>query len=213
MQTRCKHGHTDKTHPKCFENVNAAPDADEESMIYFADKGETAEASAALDMDTIKSDKEVIKAMGIDESIWYIYQKQIGKQVAWRKDRSVIWRVRDGKVIQGDVEDSGKIKTVPLFNVKVWLRRKSESIKAELALEDFKKEVHKFTPQSAPLVFQKKKGGFLYEIEMPDMHIGKLTWGEESGEDSNLTSQVELAKKISAELLSYTEKFPIEKIS
>lgn len=209
---RCKHGHKEETHPRCFENVNSAPDADEDSMIYFSEKGETADASAALDMDTIKDDKAVMKAMGIDESVWRIYQKQIGKQVAWRKDRKVIWKVRDGVVIQGDVEDSGKIKTVPLFNVKVWLKRKSEEIKTELALSDFSKEAKKYAPKEFNFNFEKKKKGFLYEIEMPDLHLGKLTWGDETGEDSDLKTQIEVAKQTTLELLSYTEHFPIQKI-
>jgi len=212
MEARCKHNHSSKTHPKCFENMSAAPDAGEDSLIFFSDKGETAEASAALDMDTIKSDAEVIKAMGVDESIWYIYQKQIGKQVAWRKDRRVIWKVRDGKVIQGDVEDTGKIKTVPLFNVKVWLRRKTEEIRAELALEDLRKGLKEFSVKTPSLKFNKPKSGMLYEIEMPDIHLGKLTWGEESGEDSDIDTQVVLVKKIATELLEYTSKYPVERI-
>jgi hypothetical protein len=62
------------------------------------------------------------------------------------------------------------------------------------------------------LKFQKPQKGMLYEIEMPDIHIGKLTWGEESGEDGDMKSQVEIARKVAQDLLLHTQHYPIEKI-
>ena len=186
--------------------------ATEGDLYSFVDNGGTAEATAVLDMDTIRSPKELAKAMDIDESVWEIYKKQVGKQAAWRKDREVIWKVENGKVTEGNVRDSGKIKIVPLFNIKIWMRRKTEEIRKDLAIDDFKKSVYQFAPKTISLKFNKPKNGMLYEIELPDLHIGKLTWGEESGEDSDLVSQVKLAKEVSLELLSYAKSFPVEKI-
>ena len=184
----------------------------ENDVYSFMDNGESAEATALLDMDTIKSPKQLIKAMNIDESVWLIYKTQVGKQAAWRKDREVIWEVENNRVRNGKVRDSGKIKIVPLFNVKIWMRRRTEEIRSNLALDDFKKTAYQFAPKIVSLNIKKPKSGMMYEIEMPDLHIGKLTWAEESGEDSDLKSQVELSKNIVKELLSYTNNFQIERI-
>lgn len=185
---------------------------DENEFYSFTDNGESAEATAVLDMDTIRSPKELIKALNIDESVWEIYRKQVGKQAAWRKDREVYWRVANNKVTSGEVRDSGKIKIVPLFTVKVWMKRKTDAIRVNLALEDFKKTVYSFAPKTVSLKYNKPSGNFLYEVEMPDIHFGKLTWAEESGEDGDLKLQTESAKKVLSELLSYTNHFPVEKI-
>src|SRR3990167_3980718 len=184
----------------------------EEKEIYtFTDNGNTAEVTATLDEDIINSPEKLLKAMNVDENIWEVYKKQIGKSPAWRKDKSTDWHVRDGKVTSGDVEDSGKIKVVPVFTVKLWLRRKTEEIRASHALEDFRKDVLKYSPKNFPK-YSPAKNGLMLEVEMPDIHIGKLTWGEESGVDGDLKIQVETARKVMSELLSYTKNFPIEKI-
>ena len=52
----------------------------------------------------------------------------------------------------------------------------------------------------------------LYEIAIFDAHIGKLTWGEESGENSDLKTQTKRVIEVLEELLSYTKDYPVEKI-
>lgn len=184
----------------------------EEEIYTFVDNGQTAEITATLDSDTINSPQKLMKALNIDETVWEIYKKQIGKAPAWRKDRSVNWEVQDGVVLNGSVRDSGKIKVVPVFTVKVWMKRKTEEIRTKMAIEDFRMQTKMFAPKIVKLAFPKVKKGFMYEVEMPDMHFGKLTWGEETGEDSDLRIQVANAEKVICELLSYAEKFPVSKI-
>jgi hypothetical protein len=191
------------------ENENG--DADDE--YTFTDMGNTAEVVATLDEDTVNSPEKLLRAMRVDDSVWEVYKKQIGKSPAWRKDRSVNWKVRNGQVLSGDVEDSGKIKIVPVYTVKLWLRRKTEEIRTNLILEDFRSNVHKFSlRKTKSVVFKKPQNGYMLEVEMPDIHFGKLTWGEESGEDGDLKIQIKTSKKVMEELLSYSNKFPIEKI-
>lgn len=185
----------------------------EEDVYTFIDEGETAFASASLDYDVINSTQKLMEVMKIDDKVWEIYKKQVGKAPAWRKDRIVEWDVEDGQVTHGHVDDTGKIKVIPVYTVKLWLRRKTEEIRANLFLEDFKKTAYQFAPKTVHLKYPKpNKSNLLYEIEMPDIHIGRLTWGEESGLDSDLKSQVEMVRKVATELLAYTEKFPIAKI-
>lgn len=192
----------------CVESIE-----EKESDIYtFTDNGNTAEVAATLDFDIINSPKKLLAAMNVDENIWEVYKKQIGKSPAWRKDRVVDWEVKNG-VANGKVKDSGKIKVVPVYTVKLWLRRKVEQVRASYALDDFKNDVKKYSPKRNVFPkYAKPKSGYMMEIEMPDIHIGKLTWGEESGVDGDLKIQIASSIKVMKELLSYADKFPIERI-
>ena len=193
--------------------LTSEPAETEPGEYQFTDSGNTAEVVATLDEDTINSPEKLKKAMGVDETIWEVYKKQIGKSPAWRKDRSVEWEVEDGHTVHGKVKDSGKIKIVPVYTVKLWLRRKTEEIRSGYALEDFKKEIKQFSvPSVAFPKYSKTSGEFMLEVEMPDIHIGKLTWGEESGVDSNIKIQVANAKSVIAELLSHAKNYPVKSI-
>ncbi len=137
---------------------------------------------------TFCTDEQVLDtsmdSMGVDESVWEIQKKQIS--------------TTQGKV--------------PKTTVKVWMKKKSNDLQMSNILMDFKLSAHQFEPKIQPTLFPKMKAGMLYEIEMPDMHIGKLTWGEESGEDTDIKSQVADAKSVITDLLSHTQHYPISKI-
>lgn len=186
---------------------------EQRDQYLFTDSGQTAEVVMTLDEDTINSPDKLLAAMRVDTSVWEVYKKQIGKSAAWRKDRQVEWDVTEGVVTSGKVKDSGKIKVVPVFTVKLWLRRKTEEIRTSYALQDFKADIKKYSLKKSALPkFSKPKSGYMFEVEMPDIHIGKLTWGEESGVDGDLKIQVASAKKVIEELLGYAKLFPVEKI-
>jgi hypothetical protein len=175
------------------------------------EEGEKAFASASLDEDVVNNPKKLLTAMNIDTKIWRVYKKEIGKSAAWRKDKSSDLKINQG-VMTGTVKDSGSIKIVPVYTVKLWLERKTEEIRAGLALEDFQKEAYKHSPKQSPFKFPRRKDGMLYEIEMPDLHIGKLTWGEETGEDSDIKIQTKAAKSVLEQLLGRAQSYQIEKI-
>ncbi len=188
------------------------PEGDYETPYTFVEEGDKAFVSSTLDEDVVNSPKKLLAAMRVDEKVWRVYKKEIGKSAAWRKDRRVKWIVRDGEVIDGNVDDSGKIKVLPVYTVKLWLERKTEEIRQELAIEDFQKLANKFAPKVAKPKFPKRKEGMLLEVEMPDLHIGKLTWGEETGEDSDIKIQTKTSRSVLEQLLENSSRYPIEKI-
>ena len=94
---------------------------------------------------------------------------------------------------------------------KYLVSRVAEGELRSLTFKEFKEEISK----SAPIKFKRynaPKYGYMLEIEMPDLHLGKLTWGEESGEDGNMQTQIQSAYDVISELLSYSDQFPIEKV-
>lgn len=185
--------------------------ADERDSFLFIEEGEKAFTSATLDEDVVNSPKKLLKAMSVDTKIWRVYKKEIGKSAAWRKDKKSDLKINQG-VMTGEVKDSGKIKIVPVYTVKLWLERKTPEIRANLAIEDFQRLAYKFSPRQVSLKLPKHKEGMLYEIEMPDLHIGKLTWGEETGEDSDIKIQTKSARSVLEQILNHTQNYPIEKI-
>jgi hypothetical protein len=195
------------------EKKEPAPEVESEQSYTYTDNGRTATVEANLeDVDEIRTADDLIRVLNIDATTWNVDRFQVGKSIAYRKDREVKWDVVDGKVTSGHVNDSGKLLLKPVFNVKVWMSRKTEEIRTNLALEDFKTLAYQFAPKAVSLKYPKLKQGMLYEIEMPDIHIGKLTWGEETGEDSDIKIQEKIAKTVIEELLSHTQHYPIDRI-
>ena len=90
--------------------------------------------------------------------------------------------------------------------------RKSEGLLRDILLSDIKQEVSEISKVIKYPKYSKPVDGYMLEIEMPDLHLGKLTWGEESGEDGNLEYQKEIAVKVVRELLSVANSYPIEKV-
>ena len=90
--------------------------------------------------------------------------------------------------------------------------RKSEGELRIVALNDIKNEVENISKDVKFPKYSSPKSGYMLEIEMPDLHLGRITWGEESGVDGNIKTQIDAAHKTVSELLSYSNQFPIEKI-
>jgi hypothetical protein len=56
------------------------------------------------------------------------------------------------------------------------------------------------------------RGGMLYEIGIPDLHFGRLSWEEETGEDYDIKIARRMVDSVLRNLLSYADKFPINRI-
>lgn len=95
---------------------------------------------------------------------------------------------------------------------KYVLSKSSEGQLRELIFQDFKEEISKESVSIKQKQYSSPKSGYMLEIEMPDLHLGKLTWGEESGLDGDMETQIQSAHNVVSELLSYSSIFQVEKI-
>lgn len=157
----------------------------------------------------IMSDKDLLKFLKIDTKDWEMVKAVYGKAEGYRKDRQVIWDVRNGKVIRGKVRDSGKLLIAPLFNVKVYLAKKVVEIKTRNEMQVLRSEMKQYAPKYKTIKYPKKTG-YLYELAMPDLQLGRLVMAEEAGLDSSPEKYLARAEKAMGELLSV--KYPIQKI-
>jgi len=118
--------------------------------------------------------------------------------------------VVDGKLISGDVDDTGDLLIKPMFSVKVWLEKKVQEIAARNEVELIKKEATAYAPKYKKISYSKQKGGYMYEIAMPDLQLGRLVQEDEAGTPSSPDLYVAKAENAIHELLDIP--YPIERI-
>ncbi|MCR4323186.1 MAG: hypothetical protein NUV61_03830 [Candidatus Azambacteria bacterium] len=111
----------------------------------------------------------------------------------------------------GAKDSNKKIKVTPLFQVKAWLIRRVHEIRARDAIATLLLDAKKHSLKSLPKKYKNKSSG-LYEIDMPDIHLGRQTWEEESGENSDLKIMVGLVKVAMTDLLSRIENTSVSRI-
>ena len=94
----------------------------------------------------------------------------------WEVERFICnkWEVgaRDAK---------GNIQVSPLFQVKAFLRKRKETEAIQKEIENLKKLASEFPWPKTPLRGSNKASGRMLEVNIPDLHLGKLAWGLETG--------------------------------
>jgi hypothetical protein len=153
-----------------------------------------------------------MEAYNIDPSKWRVEKYIIRTSEGYRKDRKVSWHVIDGRVTSGDVEDSGKMLVVPLYHMELRLVRKEEEVRARSAIEEMIQDARKFAPKYPKVRYTPRRDSMLYEIAIPDIHFGRLTWHEESGHDFDIKIAEHVVTEVMSQLLQYSSNFEIGKI-
>jgi len=100
----------------------------------------------------------------------------------WEIEKQVIntWEV-------GAKGPDNKIVTTPLFQVKVWLKNKQSAVLSNIR-EEFIEDIKKLSPKVEKINYKQKvdKYPLLLELNIFDLHLGKIAWSEETNHDYNL---------------------------
>ena len=154
-------------------------------------KGNTTEVTSNKSF-RIKTLEDLIIACEIDLDKYYIERHIINK---WEVGSKI-----DDKVI-----------TEPMYQVKAWIKPKAdfdfiEQIRKD-TINDFKKYSPKYEKRNYPTL--SKSDSCLLEINIFDLHFGKLCWGEETGD--NYDTKIAEKRFLTAldTLLSRAKGFPI----
>ncbi|NJO61260.1 MAG: hypothetical protein HC836_24305 [Richelia sp. RM2_1_2] len=134
----------------------------------------------------IKTIDELLKACNIDLTVWEVERQMINKWDVARKDQKKNVNYDNG-VISGYSEDTGDFNIQELFQVKVWLVRRSPISLKEI-LSVFIDESKKYSPKlfNKPEIFKKThQEENLYIIAPVDHHLAKLAWNKETGFKEN----------------------------
>lgn len=132
----------------------------------FKQDGDKAELSTSTKKQ-IKTLAELIKVCEIDLEEWQIDRWICNK-----------WEV-------GAKNSIGEVIISPLFQVKVWLSRNKPVLDLKQFKEDTIKAMIKYSPKYPKIKYPKQEPN-LAEINLFDLHLGKLAWDEETGTNFDL---------------------------
>lgn len=154
----------------------------------------------------IKTLDDLIEACEIDTKEWEIVSWEANKWEVGRKDKSAEWKVKKGVVHKGKISDTGKIFVEPLFQVKAKLVKRKVATDLNKQKEEILKELKNYSPKSKLQVitddeFILNKNNML-EISIPDLHIGKMSWSEETDENYDIKIAEKRVKEAVKDLLT-----------
>lgn len=111
----------------------------------------------------IQTAEELLAYAQVDQQVWEIERQTVNK-----------WEV-------GMRDASGGVVTSPLFQIKVWLRRRVAEQRLQSVMRGLL-DAFKVAAPSARVIPRPATGDGLFEISIPDLHLGKFCWAEEVGE-------------------------------
>lgn len=110
----------------------------------------------------------------------------------------------------------GSVQVTPLFQVKAWLKRRLNMVDIKAEIAALKDEAKKDSKPFPPIKYSKSSSsssGLMLEVSLPDLHLGKLAWGKETGWDNYDTKlAVEVADKALDALIQRTSSYKFDRI-
>ena len=157
---------------------------------------------------------ELIKFFEVNTEEWIVERFLVNKWEIGRKDKKQDLTWVNG-IMDGHVKDSGTMFVEPLYQVKAWLKRKVLQISVREELDSLKESAKKIATSIKPIIKRthRKPSGNLMEASIPDLHIGKLAWGRETGwGDYDVRIAESLFDEALGTLLSRTESYSVDRI-
>ena len=145
------------------------------AAINYAKKGGEIEIDHSKNKQTITSPKssriktldDLIRVCKIDTSIWNV-------------DRYVVNKWEVGSQVDG------QIIVEPLFQIKAWLKRFTEIFELKRIRQEMMDDIKSFSPIYKTNNHKIVDEGQLMEINIFDLHFGKLCWGKETGDNYDI---------------------------
>jgi predicted phosphodiesterase len=126
----------------------------------------------------------------------------------WEIEKQVLntWEV-------GAKGPDSKIVTTPLFQVKLWLKNKQSTVFNNIR-EEFIEDIKKLSPKIDKISYKPRvdKSPLLLEINVFDLHLGKIAWAEETNHEYNLEIASTLFNNCINEFISECQDKNIERI-
>ena len=142
----------------------------------------------------IRTLQQLLTYMQVDLTVWEVERHVINKwEVAMREPATTVGgRGKNAQVVKNKKGGAHTLWTrgshhpvrEPLFQVKVWLRRKVVEVKVRQFLTDLLAAFRTAAPAARRVSL--KNHGLLFEVDIFDPHFGKLCWRKETGADYDL---------------------------
>lgn len=187
-----RRGLVEKGETKLFIQKHSAPSYEQEST--FKKNGNEATISKSTSKE-IKNEKDLAKECNIDLEKWSIKEWECKRYNAWIKNKA------------------GEIESQPKYSIWAKMILKTADNNLEIQKNLIIKELFSKSPKTEQFKIDKTfDKNHLYEISIPDLHCGKLSWAEESGENYDLKIASKAYRKAIDGLLSSVDIKCIKKI-
>ena len=155
--------------------------------------------------------EDIIKQFNIDTEKWEVERFKVKTSEGYRKDRKVQWQVENGKVMKGDVDDTGKMLIVPLYHIEVrlvkrkneWTEKNVDQLFDNLASKNFNKLKYKADYVS---------NGKMLFVPFADLHYGMMATQKSTGNEYNMTIAEDLVQKAISQILQRVKGQKFEKV-
>lgn len=140
--------------------------------VYSVDKPELVEVSeikgdswvVSLPKTRIHTLEQLVEYCEVDLMVWEVDRFTVNK-----------WEM-------GSKDATGKVQVEPLFQVKAFLKKKKDIEAVKNEIEDLKTLAAEYPWPVSPARWPSSPfTGLLLEVNIPDLHQGKLAWGLETG--------------------------------
>jgi len=128
----------------------------------------------------IKTVEDALDYAQVDLSQWEVDRFVVNSWEVALRDQEENLEYVDGKAT-GYLKRHRGAWVEPLWQVKVWLKRKALDI--DKAIEQIAGAFEGIGPAHEPVEFRWPHSGTLAEIAFMDLHFGKACWGDETGTD------------------------------
>lgn len=146
----------------------------------------------------IQTAEQLLEHVQIDQKVWEIASCEAGK-----------W---DSMAKLGTPGDE-TLHRVPLFRVVVRLRRRaSAAIGMWAAMESLIADAKRHAPKYQKIKRTPKESGLMAEISVPDLHLGKLCWAAETGDDYDVKLAKSTFRNAVNQLASVAQTAGVERI-
>jgi len=144
------------------DNMKITDNTKPKDKVNYAQKGDNVELESNGRIFTLE---QLLEKSKVDTKIWEVERHVINK-----------WEV-------GSKTPDGKIITEELYQIKAWLKKNKVAFDYEELKKQLIEDSKNYAPKYEPIKYSKSKDSYLLEVSIPDIHIGKLAWDEESGEN------------------------------
>lgn len=146
--------------------------------------GYTEQHSIVTDID-IRTKEEAIKLFKIDSKLWNV--DKFTCNISEKKDPAI-------------------------YTVKIWVSPKLQEMQSVIALDTFLQNAGEFAPKYQKIKYSKVKVGHLFELDLPDLQLGRLVDADETGFEVNPDLQIAEAEEAVDKLIAYASIFDVGKI-
>lgn len=162
--------------------------------------------------EVVKNERDLIRIANIDTNEWAVKEWEVTTWEAPRANKFKDLNYEKG-LVTGRMKDEGKTTVVDLWRVNVKLVRKVDEKRAYDWKANFLSELKKSAPKPIKAFSYKKgKRPYVYELGIPDIQFGRLTWSEESGDNFDIKIADRIVTLAVESLLARTVNFPVSSI-